>query len=63
MGQVKHQTNCYRIIGGVKYMNWMDLIQGDEQNAIGIEEAKKQFSKIKKIKHWSGEYYQLFVSK
>ncbi len=41
----------------------MDLIQGDEQNAIGIEEAKKQFSKIKKIKHWSGEYYQLFVSK
>lgn len=63
MSATKYQTDCYRIINGTKYMNWMDLIQGEIENNRGIEEAKKQFSKIKRIKHWKGEYYQLFVAK
>lgn len=59
---VKHQSDCYRVINGIRYENFMDLVQGDIENAKGIEEAKKLFSKVKKIKHWTGEYYQLFVA-
>lgn len=58
---MKHQTKCYRIIGGVLHENYCDLIMSDEENAAVVAEAKKKFSKVRKIKHPSG-YHQLFVS-
>lgn len=59
----KHQANCYRNIKGEKYINYCDLIMGDEENILAIENAKKEFSKVKIIPHWSKEYKQLFVVK
>lgn len=58
----KHQAKCYRNIGGKKYANYCDLVMGDEENAKAEKEAKSNFFFVKKIKHHSGEYYQLFVS-
>lgn len=59
---IKHQSKCYRNINGVKYMNFADLIYGDEENAKTIEEAKSQYKHVKIINHWTKEYKQLFVS-
>jgi hypothetical protein len=58
----KHQTNCYRNIGGIKYKNYADLIYGDKENKAVIQEAKAKFGKVKIITHWSKEYKQLFVA-
>lgn len=63
MGVVKHQTDCYRIIKGRKYINFADLIMGDEENFKVIGEATRTYPFVKRIKHHSGEYYQLFVAK
>lgn len=58
----KHQSNCYRNIKGVKYENHADLIYGEVENQEVIEKAKKEYKNVKKIKHHSGAYYQLFVA-
>lgn len=57
----KHQQKCYRNIKGVRYMNFADLYLSDEENEELIKEAKSQYNKIKKVKHFEG-YYQLFVA-
>lgn len=59
---VKHQSACYRNIGGVKYTNYCDLIYGDEENARMITTAKSLYHLVRKIKHPDG-YYQLFVAR
>lgn len=59
---LKHQGACFRNIGGVKYENYCDLIMGEKENEEAIETAKKNYRLVKKIKHWTGEYYQLFVA-
>jgi len=59
---MKQQGNCYRIIGGKKYINFCDLIYGDKENKAVIEEAKKLCKSVRKIKH-PGGYYQLFIYK
>lgn len=59
---IKHQIKCYRNIGGKKYTNYADLIMSDEENEKVLVEAKSTFFFVKKIKHHSGEYYQVFVS-
>jgi hypothetical protein len=58
---MKHQSNCYRNIKGKHYINYIDLIMSEQENEIAINEAKRKFASIRKIKHPSG-YYQLFVS-
>ncbi len=58
----KHQAHCYRIIGGVRYTNYADLIYSDAENQKVIEEARAQFKNIKIITHWTKEYRQLFVA-
>lgn len=57
---MKHQTQCYRTINGVKMMNYCDLIMSDEENEKIIKEAKEKFKRVRKIKHPAG-YHQLFV--
>lgn len=56
----KHQSNCYRVLNGEKFINWCDLIFEDEENERIIKEARQKFRKVRKIKHVDG-YYQLFV--
>lgn len=58
----KHQTKCYRVIKGIEYTNYCDLIMGNEENAKAIQEAKAEYKHVKVIKHWTKEYYQLFVA-
>lgn len=58
---MKHQGNCFRNINGRKYINYSDLIQSESEQAAIIQDAKKHYTHIRKIKHPSG-YYQLFVS-
>jgi hypothetical protein len=45
----KHQSNCYRIINGIKYTNYADLVYSEKENNDIIIEAKKQFKDIKII--------------
>lgn len=59
---IKHQANCYRNIKDTRYTNYADLIQGDEEMKKIIAEAMDKFKKVKLIKHWTGEYMQLFVA-
>jgi hypothetical protein len=58
---VKNQTKCYRNIGGVKYMNYADLIYGDAENNQIIQEVKASGKKYKIVTHWTKEYKQIFV--
>ncbi len=59
---MKHQTNCYRNIKGVEYKNYADLIYSDVENKKVVEEAKAEFSKVRVIKHWTGDFQQVFVA-
>lgn len=59
----KHQSNCYRNIKGVKYINYSDLLYADEtENDEVVARAKTEYKLVKVIKHHSGEYKQVFVS-
>ncbi|MCB9047680.1 MAG: hypothetical protein H6550_16215 [Chitinophagales bacterium] len=58
---MKHQSDCYRTINGVRMVNYADLCMTDERNAGMIKEAKELYRKVRKIKHPAG-YYQLFVA-
>lgn len=58
----KHQANCYRNIKGVKYINYADLVMNDEENERVENKIRAEHGLVKKIKHHSGEYYQLFVA-
>lgn len=58
---IKQQDKCYRVINGLRYENYSDLIMGDTENEQVIREAKSLYAKVRKIKHPSG-YYQLFVT-
>jgi hypothetical protein len=58
---IKHQSNCYRNIKGVRYENYSDLIYGDEDNERIIKQAQALYKLVRKIKHPDG-YYQLFVN-
>lgn len=59
---MKHQSDCYRIIKGVKYINWCDLIYQPEENDRILKEIKAKKIKHRRIKHPDG-YYQLFIKK
>jgi hypothetical protein len=58
---IKHQSACYRVINGIKYTNYCDLIYDDDENERLIQVAKALYRSARKIKHPSG-YYQLFVT-
>jgi len=58
---IKHQADCYRVIGGVKYKNYSDLIMGEVENEKVIEEVKASGKKYRVISHWSKDYKQIFV--
>ncbi len=62
MGIVKHQTDCYRNINGVKYMNYMDLIQGDEENSKGIARARAEYKNVRIMGRSDLDYKQVFVA-
>lgn len=59
---IKHQSQCYRVIGGEKYTNLCDLIMSEEENTLAFESAKKTYTLVRQIKHPDG-YYQLFAAK
>lgn len=58
---MKHQSNCYRNIGGHKLVNYCDLCMTDEINEQRVKEAKELYGIVRKVKHHSGGYHQLFV--
>lgn len=58
---MKHQSNCYRTIGSIKFTNFCDLIMSEEEIAEVVAAAKNKYKYVRKIKHPSG-YYQLFIS-
>jgi hypothetical protein len=59
---IKHLNNCYRNIKGVAYKNHADLIYGDDENKKVIEDARREFKHVKLIKHWTGDFHQIFVA-
>ena len=44
---VKHQSSCYRNIGGKRYKNYSDLFYSDEENNRIINEAKKNNKNVR----------------
>lgn len=59
---IKHQSDCYRNIRGVKFQNYCDLIMSKSENNKAIAEAKSKFNRVRIVRHHSGEYKQLFVA-
>lgn len=58
---IKHQTNCYRNINGVRYENYSDLIYSEEENKSVIAEAKKRFPRVRVIDR--GGFKAVFVAR
>lgn len=58
---MKHQQNRYRVINGIKMLNYCDLIMGDVENEVAVKEAKAKYQYVRRIKHPDG-FYQLFVA-
>lgn len=59
---MKHLAKTYRNISGKQYENYCDLIYSDKENLEAINEAKKLYKSVRVIKHYSGEYSQVFGS-
>jgi hypothetical protein len=57
----KHQSHCYRNIGGVRYENIADLIYAAEESDHIEREARSDYKKVRIILHKDG-FYQLFVT-
>lgn len=43
----KHQSNCYRTIKGIRYINYIDLCFNEEKNKEIIKGAKKKFKRVR----------------
>ena len=56
---VKHQSNCYRTVDGVRWPNLCDLLEGPKQLAYA-RAARRQAVRVKIHKHPEG-YHQMFV--
>ena len=54
----KHQSDCYRIIKGQKYINWGDVL--DDEGEAMIESCKMHKIPHRVIKHPDG-FKRLFV--
>ncbi len=59
---IKHQTECFRNIKGVRYENYADLIRGDIENAELIKEAKAEYKNVRIMGRSDLDYKQLFVA-
>lgn len=59
---IKHQTDCFRNIKGVRYENYMDLIQGEKENQAGIKRAKEEYKNVRIMGRTDLDYKQVFVA-
>lgn len=55
---VKHQSDCYRTIDGLRWPNLCDVFSEDDERDIAKRKAKGQ--RIRMRKHPEG-YYQAFI--
>lgn len=58
---VKHQSECYRILKGIRYTNYADLIMSEEENLAVIAKARAEYVHVARRKHPDG-YEQVFVA-
>lgn len=54
----KHQINCYRIIKGIKYVNWCDILSTEDEIAVKICKTRKIAHRV--VKHSDG-FQMLFI--